>query len=83
MKNDKQQCDSCQAEFKLGELEDFSSSYPHWDDQLMLCELCKSTFAGNATVYPSQYEQNGKIVQAICFVGNKILKRIDEIEGCD
>ncbi len=83
------QCYSCQAELPLEKLADYRDSYggafkPHEaPDPFNLCDLCAGTFAGNASVYPAQYEQNGKILQAICFVGNKILKRIDEIEGCD
>jgi len=83
------QCHSCSAELPLEKLKDFSDSYggafgPHTDKgPFNLCELCASTFAGNSVAYPDQYGYSGKILQAICFVGNKILRRIDEIEGCD
>ena len=83
------QCHSCSAELPLEKMKDYSDSYggsfgPHrLEAPFNLCELCAGTYAGNAAVYPAQYEQNGKILQAICFVGNKILERIDEIEGCD
>ena len=43
-----------------------------------LCLLCASTMAGTGSEYPNQFRE-GKdldILQAICFVGNTILKEI-------
>ena len=87
---DAPQCASCQLDFPLEELTDYFDSFPvsamkGLQGKLLLCELCAHTFAGNSLVYSSQYDQGhaGKILQAICIVGNKILQRIDEIEGCD
>ena len=50
----------------------FTKLSPVW-----VCDLCFTTFAGNAALYPEQYPQGG-VLQHVCFVGNVILDAIRE-----
>jgi hypothetical protein len=44
-----------------------------------LCEICASTFAGNMTQYPDQYDHSAvTLAQIVAHTGNLIL---DKIEG--
>ncbi len=46
-----------------------------------LCLFCASTMAGSADEYPEQFSAGhaGTILKTICFVGNAILARLDEL----
>jgi hypothetical protein len=46
-------------------------------DAFAQCDLCFSTFAGNAERYPSQYP-NGDVLKHICFCTNSILQAIEK-----
>ncbi len=81
-------CESCQFEGAalkayrqnrwIGSRQDTSEKETHaW-----LCSLCASTMAGTAAEYPEQYgDHAGDILQAICYVGNAILSKLDELKG--
>ena len=40
-----------------------------------LCEICRSTFAGNIMFYPGQYE-NHPLIKIVAYIGNMILEAI-------
>jgi ribosomal protein L37AE/L43A len=67
-------CDSCG--YKTRHLHVATQALKR-NDRVWLCDLCFSTYAGNATLYPAQYE-NGNVLRHICFVSNAILDAIRE-----
>ena len=75
-------CDACG--FRTAALKFYRSSR-HWKEPnrrgRWMCNLCASTFAGNATEYPEQYHdgQDASILFAVCYVGNVILTKLDEV----
>lgn len=76
-----QQCDGCQ--FVTEDLSWWDTraifepaKVGHW-----LCNLCSKTYMGYALDFPDEYDFKTKaIFQAISFVGNTVLKRIEQIE---
>lgn len=71
---DKESCDACsyptQHLHKTNPPFMSKRTEPYW-----FCDLCWTSFAGNAAQYPGQYE-DGRVLQHICFVGNVILAEI-------
>lgn len=64
-------CNCCHADVGLNPYFDNIKRVTYW-----FCELCASTFASNTVQYnrdPSLKE----IMQAICFIGNKILTKLE------
>ena len=75
MSNEKEKpegCDSCGWE--TVELT-FYISHGATIPEAWLCEVCESTFAGNAYHYPRQY-QNKEIMRMISYTTNMILAEI-------
>ncbi len=70
------ECDSCGFKTEaVTECPDLAKAEPPW-----YCELCKSTHAGVAHQYPSQY-QNADVLRTICYVGNVILAKMEGKDG--
>ena len=65
------ECESCGS---VAPLANFPLGFPESKDRL-LCELCSSSFIGNATRYREQYE-NVSLYQVIAQVGNVILDKL-------
>jgi len=42
------------------------------------CELCYSSYAGNAAQYPGQYAQTGDVMRHMCLMTNFILEALKE-----
>jgi hypothetical protein len=74
MIEDDEQCDSCDS--KDVPLNDYPQGIGNSRRSRKLCFLCANTRAGNALEYPEQYRGQDGILQAICFVGNEILKAL-------
>ena len=71
MKEDKYltECASCGS---VAPLSNFPVGNCNKVEDRYICELCASSFIGNATKYPTQYE-NVSLYQSIAQVGNVIL----------
>lgn len=71
--DDYEDCDSCN---QVAPLHTFAAN-PMSDrkEDKKMCELCSSTFVGNALDYPRQYP-DAKVMQHICAVGNVMLDKI-------
>lgn len=74
-----EECDSCG--YKTEGLKFYASQRIDRPNQpgKWLCVLCASTVAGNALDYPEFYPDHNSL-KTICYVGNVILARLDEIE---
>ena len=49
---------------------------------IYLCRLCRGTLTGNASVNSAEYDEQTKVMQTVCFVGNEILKAIRAQNPC-
>lgn len=67
-------CDFCGYETK--ELETIEA--PVTGNKGNVCKICFSTSAGNALIYPNQYD-NKEVMKQISFVGNMILDEIKKL----
>lgn len=67
-------CDFCG--YETTELEFIEA--PFTGNNGHVCKLCFSTFAGNALIYPNQYD-NKEVMMQISFVGNTILAEIKKL----
>lgn len=70
------ECDSChmKAPLLLVKHQFFD---PRGEVKFKFCKLCASTFAGNATQYPDQYD-HGSVMRHQCALQNLL---IDELTG--
>lgn len=68
-------CDCCSfPTVKLNRAELAVSKEPH-----MLCDLCFSTYTGNAFEAPRNYPNQLAIMQTVCYVGNIIMDKLDQV----
>jgi hypothetical protein len=74
-----EECDCCQFKTEaLKPYEVFFASKAVQTTHKWLCELCASTYAGNAYEYPEQYPYQVATLRAMCYIGNVLLKAIQE-----
>lgn len=75
-----EECQSCG--FKTSALKGYPDmrGYPNHEqnEDKWLCKLCAGTSAGNVLSYPEQYMESGEVLKAVCYVGNVILRAIEE-----
>jgi hypothetical protein len=71
----KGECDHCRST----ELEVKESGGDFGSKNGKLCDLCRSTLAGNAFHYAHYGEEVRVLSSIICFIGNRILKRLDTV----
>lgn len=65
-------CDSCGF---ITEVKKFEDAHP--EKEGYLCGICRNTPAGNAFFYPSNYLDSADTLKMIAYVGNMILKAIN------
>lgn len=74
------QCDSCGFKTtKLNRYKDHCerSKDAMWTDVFFFCDVCFSTFTGNAHRYPSQYP-DAEVMKLVAYCTNLIIKTIKE-----
>jgi hypothetical protein len=79
--NSREKPEICQAcYYETTELKPYGafamSKFPY--THKWLCDLCATTFSGNALEYPDQYE-NRHLMFHVCHVGNVLLSEIRKI----
>ena len=68
-------CNSCCAEVPVIKTKNMNSTLPYNErEDIYFCEICSTTFVGNAFCYPRQYNQS--LYATIAAVGNIIRRDI-------
>lgn len=73
-----EECEGCHFEMTALKFYEGWQGSARKIDGKWLCELCAGTMMGNTLDYPTMYDSATKdVLQAICYVGNVILKAIN------
>ena len=74
-----EECHGCG--FETDELHRYSAHVGQGETKIFeFCDICYTSFSGNAAIYPTQYEGVGKVLQHVSYCTNLILAAIKELK---